>query len=344
MSAPPYPQMMVTFSPAWWHAHYGLDFGEAVWTDPIARTERDRELRRLLWERFGEVGLGEENPEPKPNVEAYGHRFMAALWGCEVRYLADQAPAAVALPGAEERMRELRVPDLEASPVIQRALSEARLLEERYGRCDGWINAGGPLNNAVSVLGAAILSACLEEPELARRVNLQMAQAILGVFYRLSVPVNGLQPAVPWPGGGVGNCPVCMISPRTYAEAVLPADLWFREHFLDFGIHHCGVFTAYIEVYKALRPNGLDMGWGTDWRAVREAYPSLPLSLEIQDSAILGKTPAELDEMVAGMAEAAAPLELISRMWVAEAAPETPDETVRTLMTAGERLWGNDKR
>jgi hypothetical protein len=267
---------------------------------------------------------------------------MAALWGCEIRYLADQAPAAVALPEAEERMRRLEVPDLEGSPVIARALGEARLLEERYGRCDGWINAGGPLNNAVSVLGSAILSACLEEPELAQRVLLQMAQALMGVFYRVSLPINRLQPAVPWPSGGVGNCPVCMISPRTYAEAVLPVDLWYREHFRDLGIHHCGVLTAYLEVYRALRPSGFDMGWGTDWRAVREAYPTLPLSLEIQDGAILGKTPAQLDEMVAGMVEAAAPLPLISRLWVAEAAPDTPDETVRTLMTAGERLGWKD--
>lgn len=344
MDLPTAPHMQVTFSPAWWHAHYGLDFGEAAWTDPITRTELDRERRRLLWERFGDVGLGEEDPQPRPNVQdAYGHRFMAAVWGCEIVYLPDQAPAAHALPDAAERVRDLETPDLDNNPVLRQAFADAEILEQRYGKCEGGVN-GGPLNHAVSVYGGEILSLCLSDPDLARRKLLSMARTLFSVFINMSLPINHQQFRMPWPAGGIGNCPVCMVAPQTYAEVVRPADAWLREHYTDWHLHHCGVFTPYIEVYQSLRPTTLDVGWGTDWRAVREAYPTTPLSLEIQDAAILGQTPGQLDDLVGEMVEAAGPPELIYRIWVAEAAPETPDETVRALMTAGERLgWARSR-
>jgi hypothetical protein len=315
-----------------------MGFGEEVWRDPLRRIERDCDLRRLLYERFGDVGLGERDPEPRPTIEAYGHRFMAALWGCEIRYLPNQAPAAVALPDAAERMAHLSVSDLDASPVIGRAFAEAGLLEARYGSCDGAINLGGPLNNAVSVLGEEILYACLAAPELARRVLQTMAEALLAVYDRVTCRINRWPVASPRPSAWIGNCPVCMISPETYRQVVLPADLWWRGNFREFYIHHCGVFHPYAEVYQALRPAMLDVGWGTDLRAARRAYPTVPMSLELQDSALMGKGEADLDALLAQMAEDAGPRELVTRIWLAEACPETPDATVRALMTVPARL------
>ena len=214
----PFPAVDVTFSPAWWYVNYGLGFEEEAWRDPIRRTERDRDLRRLLYERFGDVGLGERDPKPQPNIEAYGHRFMAALWGCEIRYLPNQAPAAVALPDAAGRMANPVPPDFDASPVIQRAFAEAKLLGAHYGFCEGGINLGGPLNNAVSVFGEEILYACLAQPDLARQVLKVMAVVLLAVYDRVTCPINHQEVASPRPSGGIGNCPVCMISPRPTAR------------------------------------------------------------------------------------------------------------------------------
>jgi hypothetical protein len=140
------------------------------------------------------------------------------------------------------------------------------------------------------------------------------------------------------PSAGIGNCPVCMISPETYRQVVLPADLWWRGHFVEFSLHHCGVFHPYAEVYQALQPAGLDVGWGTDLKVARRAYPRVPMSLELQDSAVVGKSAAELDALLAQMVENADPRGLVTRIWLAEACPDTPDSTVRALMTAPSRL------
>jgi hypothetical protein len=74
------PPILITFAPAWWHHYYGMQFTEPVLRDPLARTEMEREQGRLLFERFGDAGMGERDPLPHPYVDgAYGHRFMAAL-------------------------------------------------------------------------------------------------------------------------------------------------------------------------------------------------------------------------------------------------------------------------
>jgi len=79
-----------------------------MWQDPIKRTELDREKRRLLYGRFGDVGLGERDPTPEPVVGIeYGDRFMSALWSCDIHYLPDQAPSTIILDDAEKAMRSL---------------------------------------------------------------------------------------------------------------------------------------------------------------------------------------------------------------------------------------------
>ncbi len=69
-----HPKMDFTFSPAWWRANYGINFDENFW-----------------FERYGDVGLGEENPRPRPGIEFCGHRMMAAFWGCAIVFMPDQA-------------------------------------------------------------------------------------------------------------------------------------------------------------------------------------------------------------------------------------------------------------
>ena len=275
------PPIQVTFAPAWWRANYGMTFTENILRDPIARTEMEREQRRLLYERFGEVGLGERDPQPLPCVDgAYGHRFMAALWGCDITYSPDQAPAAIALEAPDERMVRLQLPDLALSAYARKFNEDALALTRRYGHCDRSINIGGPLNNAVSVFGEAILAACVADPELAGQVLMQMARLCLQVDDELVH--TGAPPGALRPAGTIGNCPVCMISPATYQRVVLPVDQWYRDHYLSFSIHHCGVLHPYRFVYQPLRPVHLDIGWGSDLRLIRAAYPDVDMSLEIQ--------------------------------------------------------------
>jgi hypothetical protein len=230
-------------------------------------------------------------------------------------------------------MRALPYPDFARSPVVRKYFEDARILERLYGRYDGSINIGGPLNNAVSVLGESILAACADEVELATHVLSQMARACLQVDDDLVHHGAANAPASLRPACAIGNCPVCLISPDTYRRVVLPVDQWYREHYIDFSIHHCGVFHPYRYAYQALRPIHLDVGWGSDLRLIRQVFPTTPMSLEIQAKALLWTDPRALDPTLQQLLADAAPVELVTHLWVAEAGPEVSDDTVRRLVT-----------
>lgn len=322
-----FPDISIEFSAAWWQAHYGDTTG------------RDR--RRLLFERFGDVALGEENPQPAQPIvgDEYGHRFMSAFWGCEIVHQAGHAPAALPLPDPRRRMENLEVPDLDSSQVIQRILTEAHGLKERCGACRAEIVLGGPLNNAVSVFGDEILLTLAAEPELAGRVLQKMGEAIVAVHDRVVCRINGEDPATARAANwGLGNCPVGMISPQTYQQVVLPADLWFRNQSTgQFCLHHCGVFDRYVDVYQPLKPNHLDLGPGSDLRLARRAYPQATMSAYIEVGALARMNRGEIDAFIRRAMDDAAPL---SGLTVADAGPELTDDTVRNLLTARNRIRG----
>ena len=267
---------------------------------------------------------------------------MAAFWGCRIVFVPDQAPSAEVLPDARARMETLEVPDLGTSPVIQRAMAEARLLRERYGCCSGDFNSGGPLNNAVSVFGEEMLIVCETAPRLAQRALRKMGEALLAVYETVTCPINGVDPSLPRTWGGLANCPVGMISPKTYREVVFPIDRWYRERQRCEGpwkLHHCGVFHPYAETYRLLNPTEIDVGRGTDYGATRRVCPRTPMSIEVHSLDLVGKSQTEIDGLVKRLVQEAGPPELVAKLWVAEAGSELSDRTVRDFMTAPARIF-----
>ncbi|MFN2167512.1 MAG: hypothetical protein ACK2U9_14760, partial [Anaerolineae bacterium] len=58
----------VIFHPDWWHTHYDLDFGPQFHFHPGTRVESERRMRQALYDRFGDLGLGEAQARPRPVV------------------------------------------------------------------------------------------------------------------------------------------------------------------------------------------------------------------------------------------------------------------------------------
>lgn len=330
--------VMVTFSPTWFNRRAGLDFSEASWADPIARVERGREAERCLYDHFADVGIGSKDPQPGPNIEAYGNYFMPALFGCEMHFPSDQAPGFHALKADFDDMRRLQVPDFDTNPVIQRAFAEAEVLKKRYGACAGGVNTGSPLNVAVNIYGELFIMACALEPEIAQHVLRVIAETEFKLYREFSAriaPADFPLGDIPW---GYGNCPAVMFSPKTYREVILPVDLWVRSQVASFGLHHCGVFDNYIEVYKELRPDNLDIGGGSNYKLVREAFPNIPFSLIVNAPDVEGKTISDIDNLVGDMVVGASPVEQLSFLWTSEVSEGIEDDTVRALRTSTERV------
>ncbi len=323
-----------TFSEAWFHRRYGLDFSEKYFMDPVFRTEQDREAQRLLHGRFGVLGLGRADPAPLPHLEICGHRFLPALLGCEIFYQADQPPATrhLPLPSTPEPALLPR-PDLTTNRWAVEFHRQARILVERYGHVDATINHGGPLNVAANVFGTEAFI-CLAESSAPFRSFLQMvAKLCVESYDRLTLPFS------PGADSGrelfVGNCPVMMLDPGTYRREVLPADQHLRSQVQKLGLHHCGAMDRYLDAYQTLAPlEFIEVGWGSTLSKVRAAFPTTTLDLMINIPAVQAMSDTELSETLRDMVEQAAPRRLVRDVFLADIGPDVADATVENFVQA----------
>ena len=58
----------LVFNPNWWYQTAGISFDEAFYCDAETRIQNDVTMRRVLYERYGDLGLGEPDPLPRPII------------------------------------------------------------------------------------------------------------------------------------------------------------------------------------------------------------------------------------------------------------------------------------
>ena len=323
-----------TFSEAWFHQNYGMTFGEKYCSDPIFRTEQDREARRLLYERFGQAGIGKEDPAPHPHLEVCGHRFLPGLFGCEIVFQDDQAPSYHHLPVASAaEIAAIPRPDLVTNRWANEFRRQGAILFDKYGSTDATINYGGPLNGAVAILGNEGLLYLSESPEVMTGFMQMLADVCVETYDTLTVAFD------PKMAGGrqlfIGNCPVMMISPLTYAQAVLPADLHYRQKIQRLGLHHCGVMDKYLGAYQNLQPvEFIEVGWGSDVAAVHQAFPDAKLDLMINIYDLQNMSRPQVRELMVKMVRDVGSRACLRDVWVADIGPEVPDEAILDFVDA----------
>ena len=79
----------VVFHPNWWHQNYGLSFDRDFFYDPERRVWQEQRMRHLLYERFGDLGLGQKDAPRRPIVGPIlmGSGYIVQeILGCEVKY------------------------------------------------------------------------------------------------------------------------------------------------------------------------------------------------------------------------------------------------------------------
>jgi len=333
-----------TFSEAWFHTHFGMTFGEKYCSDPIFRTDQDREARRVLYERFGHAGIGTKDPAPYPHLEVCGHRFLPALFGCEIVFQDDQAPSYHHLPvGSAGEINVIPRPDLATNRWAQEFRRQGKILLEKYGFTDAAINFGGPLNGAVAILGNEGLLYSSEAPVVMTQFMRMLADVCVESYDSLTLKYD--------PSADrrrhlfVGNCPVMMISPTTYKEVVAPADLYYRQQIGCFGLHHCGVMDKYLSAYQALEPvSFIEVGWCSSVEAVHRAFPNSKLDLMINVYDLQNMSHAEVRNLMVKMVREAGPLECLRDIWVADIGPEVTDETVLNFIEAVDSAVAQQER
>ncbi len=294
----------VVFHPSWWRRNAGLAFDRDFFYDPARRVEDERTMERVLYERFGDLGLGEDRgrdlPVAGPVHLAAGY-LVSEMLGCRVEY-ADDAPPQV-VPAGRPDLAPVDVEAAFAGEPFRRMRALVDALKGRFGFAAGDVNWGGVLNVALDLRGQEIFLDMADRPAETEAFLGSIARVLdrfTAYFERetgtTSISVNRtvrhLRPAVLLHS----ECALTMISAAHYQRFIAPFDFEWSRRRRPFGIHYCGADShRYAEAFARLpHLDFLDVGWGGDLAALRARLPGTFLNIRLSPVEIAGWTPADV--------------------------------------------------
>jgi hypothetical protein len=303
--AEPYLPVDVVFHPNWWHKHHGLAFDRDFFYDPERRVWQEQRMRGLLYERFGDLGLGQKDAPRRPIVGPIlmgsGYNVQEIL-GCEVKYQENGNPWVLPRNLDEAEAWKLEVPeDIERTPPMRALLSLMERLEAEFGYLQGDVPLHSVLNAAIDLRGQDYFFDLIENQPLVEHLNRVIARTIYAVGKRIKARTNNIAISVNRiiasfdPGIFIiPNCSLQMISPQMYGDLLLKHDSSLGQQLPPLGFHHCGDNAhKFAPLYARAGATYLDVGWGSDIAACRAALPDAWLSLRLNPVRLRTATPEE---------------------------------------------------
>lgn len=343
MAAKDHIPLGVGFYPDWFWNHYGISFDRKFYFDPETRIEARMEMSKKLYERFGDVGLGDPNPKPAPIITA-AMITLPAVFGCEIIYKDDAIPWAVPLNLSEDQVMKLEVPDLLNSWPMTEWIRQIDYLKKKYGTVIGDINTTGIQNLALKIRGDELYIDYFENLELCHhllRICTECVKQLFGFNYKATgtgavdvTPMSDPRIAV------IPNCTEEQISNNIYETFLLQYDNAVADAFQDhgFGIHHCGSVDEVLKGYSKVRHlKFIEIGFGSDVQRCRKTLgPDVAVNARISPVLMKNGTPEEVAAEVKKLIDQGAPLRNYSIDTVG-LTYGTPDENVKTARRTAEQ-------
>ena len=260
----------------------GISFDESFFYDPQRRVEDEQKMEQLLYERFGDLGLGEDHDKMLPQIGAVhlaSGYLLSEMLGCKVEYYEDAPPQVLC---AHRESLDFEVEEAFCSHAFQRLVKLVDQLKAKHGYVVGDINWGGVLNIAIDVRGEEIFTDMLLEPEKANVFFRKIAQVIDKFIWYVqtntgssSISVNRSARLFDYPVAIHSECSHTMISEEDYRRFFLPIDQEWSLRHKPYGIHYCGkdphrMASAFAEIERL---EFLDVGWGGDVALLRKHLP-----------------------------------------------------------------------
>ena len=183
----------LVFNPRWWHQTAGIAFDQAFYLDAPARIRHDVTMRRVLYERYGDIGLGEPDPQPRPVIGSpyvAGGFAIPALLGAEIRFAPDAAPQPLPVSLTTDEIAALDKLDYTARWPVQELL--VWTLEAEYGYVVGDVSTDGLLNAAYHLYGQDLFLVYGAPERVARLLDLIGGTIIDALAFRARTGAAGV--------------------------------------------------------------------------------------------------------------------------------------------------------
>jgi hypothetical protein len=280
----------IVLAPEWWYKHTGISFDKDFFFHPVRRVEAEQKMEKVLYEKWGNFGLGIENEMQKPEVGAVhlaSGYLISEMLGCKVEYMEDHPPAVI--PANKEGM-EIDVDEAFKSKAFRSFIDLMETLKKRKGHLTGDVNWSGILNIALDLRGENLfLDMSLNEQntkDYFSRLSMVIDKFVSGIQKETgtsSISVNRNVRNLKSPVFLHSECSHTMISSEDYEKFLLPFDVaWSHKH-RPFGIHYCGEDPHRHAQSFAKIPHldFLDVGWGGDIKLLRKYLPDTFLNIRL---------------------------------------------------------------
>lgn len=306
----------ITFHPSWWNKNAGIDFSQSFFDDAQTRIKADIKMRKVLFEKFGEYGIGEQEPEPRPLL---GTNFLAAgylhseILGCKIEYAKANSPVVHPMNLDVSKINDLKFTGLKNSAVWERTQSQIDYLKSEYGSVLTYVNLMGVQNVAMDILGQNLMIQYYMDPDGVRKLLDEITKCIIevGLEFKkfgdnVSCGVTSIMQKTMPNVYLTSNCTCEMISNDHYEEFLLEYDNKLADAFGSFGVHHCGASMEHvIEGYSKLKNlDFIEVGAGSDVNAIRKKLPNIFMNLRVSPVALSTMNKEEMKEHVSKLVEA----------------------------------------
>lgn len=342
----------VVFHPEWWNKNAGVCFNKDFFYNADYRIESDIKMRKVLYEKFGDLGLGGKDPKPRPilgsDLLASGFLYSEIL-GCEVRYSDENPPEVICANLSDDEVKNLKAPGLDKSELWNKIQSQIDYLTGKYGYVESCINLMGIQNIAMDLRGQNIFIDYYTNPELAHhlldvctKTSVDIGKRLKAVSKNLSAGVTSIVKQVLPDVYLTSNCSVEMISLDVYNEFLLKYDNILAENFKPFGIHHCGKTMEHVvDGYAKVKDLAFaEVGAFSDIGYVRKQLPDILLNARYSPVKLKDVSREEMKDDIVKIVKEGGPLELLSISCVGIDG-SVPDSQIRNFLSVCDEIMNS---
>ena len=327
----------IGFTPNWFRAATGINFGQKWHCEPAYRHQMLPVMLGEIKRRFGGTSIGGiENPEKPLDMltGTYGCVSIAAIYGIPIVYAEDKWPKSKRFYLSDKEIDNLKPPDLEKNPFFQELMAQADWIASNEGRIEGFINFQGVLNNAYRLRGEKIFYDMVDSPQRCRHLFNCICTTMIDATKQLYK--RQLQSGVKVDFFTVSNCMVNLVSPQQYRDMLLPFDQKIADTFGCIGIHNCSWnANAYFDEYATIPYLGyIDMGIESNLTRASEVFPHARRALMYRPTDLANKSLETIEADLEKIATEYAPCDVV----VADIEINTPDERILSFVKMCDRI------
>lgn len=270
-------ELNIGFAPSWFYENYGIAHGEKYCKDIEYRIAINMEKSRILYDRFGFLGLGSKDPKPEYSAGIYVGFIHSQLFGAKEKYRDDMDMHIEPMNLDEDACWKLKpIENIAEAPVVKDVLmNQVKYLESKYNwkwtSSGDWHSIGGVLNVALDIRGNQILEDVIVRKDLAKHIFYVISETLVK-YADFECKMWGHRPRY----SAISNCSGCNISPIAYRDMLFACDEWISAKYDGLSIHHeGGRIDNYIEIYSR-HPKivAIDVSFDSDVEMIRRYLPA----------------------------------------------------------------------